>query len=955
MIYKFSIYQDQDVFNKSESRQQKKQEILLPDLTSSLQTVKDYYIEAENSLTDAQIKEVSDYLKNSLLEKVVINKKIDPKCMALITYKKGIVDNENDTIITICELLGIKAVAGKTAKTYVSSDPNLVSYLRTRVLNENIEDLYTEEPVFDSLGPRGMREPARTYNLSGLQDNELEEIGTFEGRNLSLDAMKCIQKLQQDLNLSHVTDVLLEALDARWSDHCAHTTWKALDNLLSHLIRSSRDTENRNIISSFKDNAGVWDFYDNFCLTIKGETHNGPTAISAYFGQLTKLGGVIRDILGTGLGSNPIGSFEYTATGLLHEEAPLPHRPSPLLIATETMRAIKEYGNTVGIPMMTSKMHFHTRYRGKPFALGGCIGIIPKKYAQKGNPQTGDLLLLIGGLTGNDGIHGASASSRGAVMDGAAVQIGSPLEEVKFREAILSLRDADVIRAITDLGAAGINSAAGEMGEECGVWVNTALVPLKTKALSTWRILLSESQERMILAVPHNLINQCRDILERFEVRGTVIGKFTGFKRYTVVHDEAINEQELIQCPVNELPMTGEVGFNIPYNLIKDPPLPSITVERPQSIAKPQSSLPSFTFDELTAISEKMLSDPNISCQLFADMQYDSTVQGMTYYGPYFGEKQKVRSSFYASVPLYGKEYAALFATSFNPFCFDINPLAAAENSFYNVLIKLVSAGVSIPDICLCDNFYTPHLDNTGFYWLKEMVLRLSQLSRKFEVPFISGKDSSAGSTTLTDGTHIHVPPAVYIAALGKIDSYKKLCLNGLVGTDTVIVKIGNSFNSADISALGGSALQRTLGLIITKLQSFNDEDMFRKISALHDFSHSRKILSHFPIDACGIYGSLFQLVLASGKDIEITNQELIKDPYKLFIEDVASLLIEIKENDLKHIPDVLSPKIIGRIIPEKRETSEGMLWIKDIGDKKPIINQAIKDAWHQGFRRHFV
>src|SRR3954469_20833306 len=113
----------------------------------------------------------------------------------------------------------------------------------------------------------------------------------------------------------------------------------------------------------FEDNAGVWEFYDGWAIAVKGETHSGPSAVSAYFGQLTKLGGVLRDILGTGLGADPIGVFEYTATGPISAEAPISGRPAPRQIALETIRAIKEYGNTFGVPMMASRMAFHPRYR----------------------------------------------------------------------------------------------------------------------------------------------------------------------------------------------------------------------------------------------------------------------------------------------------------------------------------------------------------------------------------------------------------------------------------------------------------------------------------------------------------------------------------------------------------------------------------------------------------------
>jgi phosphoribosylformylglycinamidine synthase len=187
--------------------------------------------------------------------------------------------------------------------------------------------------------------------------------------------------------------------------------------------------------------------------------------------------------------------------------------------------------------MMWSRMAFHPSYRAKPFALGGSIGLIPLERAAKGEPRRGDLLILIGGLTGNDGIHGASASSAGAVMDGTAVQIGSPLEEVKFRAAIIDLREAGCLRAVTDIGGAGLNSAVGEIGDPVGVWLNCALVPLKTAGLPLWRILLSESQERMVLAVIPERLAQAKEILARHHVRQALVGKFTGLGHYTVVYD----------------------------------------------------------------------------------------------------------------------------------------------------------------------------------------------------------------------------------------------------------------------------------------------------------------------------------------------------------------------------------------------------------------------------------
>ena len=246
--------------------------------------------------------------------------------------------------------------------------------------------------------------------------------------------------------------------------------------------------------------------------------------------------------------------------------------------------------------MMTSRMTFHHRYRAKPFALGGSIGLLRREHAGRRTPQPGDLLVLIGGLTGNDGIHGASASSAGSEMDHAAVQIGSPLEQVKFRQAILDLRDADCLRTLTDIGGAGLNSGVGEMGDPGGVVLNTALVPLKTSSLPTWTILLSESQERMILAVPPERIAQARQILDRHLVRNNMVGAFTADGRYTVLHDASLSEAEILELDPGAPGLDAESGFSVRYDLLdyEPPPIPNAPPARPPA---PPAEWPDFDLD----------------------------------------------------------------------------------------------------------------------------------------------------------------------------------------------------------------------------------------------------------------------------------------------------------------------------------------------------------------------
>ena len=209
------------------------------------------------------------------------------------------------------------------------------------------------------------------------------------------------------------------------------------------------------------------------------------------------------------------------------------------------MAGVRDYGNPMGIPTSNGSVHFHPDFRAKPTILVGAYGITPEKYARKGEPQIGDRVVVIGGRTGRDGIHGATFSSaemteRTATVNATAVQIGNPIEEKKMADLILEARDHGFIRTITDCGAAGFSSAIGEMGEKIGVNVDISRAPLKYEGLSPWEIWLSESQERMILAVSPDDIDTFKKLCTRHSVEATDLGYFDGSDRLQVYYGDEV-------------------------------------------------------------------------------------------------------------------------------------------------------------------------------------------------------------------------------------------------------------------------------------------------------------------------------------------------------------------------------------------------------------------------------
>jgi phosphoribosylformylglycinamidine (FGAM) synthase-like enzyme len=834
--------------------------------------------------------------------RVVVDEPLDPSCMVQVAHRRGVVDNESPSLVAAGQLLGLAVRAGKVATTYRSADPGLAGIVRRLRCNASVEELHEREPEWGTLVPAGRYAPSVRVDLRALGDAELAALGRAGGRNLSLAQMRQIRGIQTATGAGSVSDVLLEALDARWSDHCAHTTWRSLGDLLGRLVAASEATGNPNIVSMFVDNAGVWEFYGGWSLAIKAETHNGPSAVSAYFGQLTKLGGVLRDILGTGLGADPIGCFEYTATGPAAAASPVAGRPSPARIAVETIRAIKEYGNTFGVPMMSSRMDFHPGYAAKPFALGGSIGLIPTALAKRGVPQPGDLVVLIGALTGNEGMHGASASSAGATMDEAAVQIGAPLEQVKFRKAIIELRDAGCLRAVTDVGGAGLNSAVGEIGEPCGVWVNTALVPLKTTGLPMWRILLSESQERMILAVPPDRLAQARRITARHQVRTTVIGAFTGTGRYTVCHAPGIGEQVIAGPPPADV---EEVGFDVPYALLGYQP-PQRQAGPPPSPAPIRPAWPHTDPAGMVKLLEQVAADPAVASQHYADAQYDSTVQGNTVYGPGYGTVVRVPASYWAATPVDGLPAAVTFATAFAPALFQAHPVRALRQLLCGLLGRHVLAGVALADICLCDNFYTPHLAPHADAWLVAMVDELADLVRCFGTPVISGKDSSAGSTHTEQGL-LHVPPAVFLSAMGKVPDAGILLREQWTQPGNLLVQIGPATPSPV-----GTAAARALHLAGNDLDPI-DPAAYR--TYLHALSAGRhRLASGTPIGPGGLAAALLHGTLAAGIGVDVHPD--MSDVAALFAEHRCAALVEIHPRDLPRLPAALHPVPVATLHP---------------------------------------
>jgi phosphoribosylformylglycinamidine synthase len=833
---------------------------------------------------DVNVERLLPLLVNPLYQVCASGSQLDPARGPIIeiAYRPAVTDPETPSILAGARALGETGLEfARLSRRYqfTGLDEAEARKLAARFLyNKVVERVRDPQEVVTTLRPTGTPDPVHTISLLGLNDDELLELSKKCSWYAPLSQMKAIQAHEAAQGRPH-TDAEIEILVQSWSDHCYHTTWKGL-GLLKRLSEATARINHPLVVSSFKDNAGGIEFYEDWVVTIKGETHNFPSSIAPFGGIATKHGGVIRDSLGFGKGGYPIGGSTIMGTmdPRMPEDAVPPGALHPQLIVTESIRATAYYMNPMGIPMMHPIYRIHPGY-AKCFALGHSVGLIPAKFAKKDDPQPGDVALLIGGETGRDGIHGATASSTGMTgetleKEFAAVQIGHPITERRFTSAIPVLRDAGLIRSITDLGAGGISCAAGEMGAETGVRLELDNVPLKDRSLTAWEILLSESQERMLLAIPPEKLREAEAILDRYEVAHSILGRFTDTHRLEAYwRGQKVVDLEMSflweSCPIDSVPVAE--------------PKPQLT---PLSVREPQ------TAEEWADAVRRVLTHYHCAEQLAAGSRFDTTVQGRTALGPYGGKNHRMPTNLYVSAPLRGKTYGVISTVAYNPFYGEISPAAMARLLMLEAITKAVVAGADYREMALCDNFYTPRVRPEMAWYLKQMVETVADLSVELGIPFISGKDSSSG-TMESAGRRIDVPQTLVVSVLGRVPDVKKIVTKDFKRAGNKIVLVGRF----DPESLGGSVYADCYGQRGDRLFDAYDASSIRALWDALLRLHSRgAYLSGSAIAEGGVLLRLFEAAFGSdmGARVELDASIAGRKDGFLFGEFIGSVLLEV-------------------------------------------------------------
>ena len=545
-----------------------------------------YTIDA--ALSRAQLQAAGERLTNPVTEEYFLDALPAPKGFAWaieIGFLPGVTDNVGKTARqTIEDATGRKFKEGEDV--YSSLFLFVSGKMSAKEADGFAGELHNRLIERASLYPKGTKSfpiitPKVKLRASGradavdleVSDEELiaigkKGIGDRDGTRrgplaLSLHSMRVIRDYFRELGRKP-TDVELESLAQTWSEHCKHSIFAdPLDEIEEGIYRRYIKGATQKIrkekgandfcVSVFTDNSGGIAFDDQYLVTHKVETHNSPSALDPFGGAITGIVGVNRDALGFGLGAKPIANVygfcvadPEDKTELFRDppspkasEGQVKKERQPLLpsrrILEGVVRGINAGGNQSGIPTPLGFLAIDPRYRGKPLVFAGTVGLIPRKahgkklYEKAARP--GDYIVMAGGRVGLDGIHGATFSSE-SLSSGSpatAVQIGDPITQKKLSDALVrEARDLGLYSSITDDGAGGLSCSVAEMAKECGgALVDLEKVPLKYPGLSPWQIWISESQERMTLAVPNKNWAKLKKIFDRHGVEATVIGTFT--------------------------------------------------------------------------------------------------------------------------------------------------------------------------------------------------------------------------------------------------------------------------------------------------------------------------------------------------------------------------------------------------------------------------------------------
>ena len=761
--------------------------------------------------------------------------------------------------------------------------------------------------------------------LANATERQLEEINDELALGLSTDELQSVQGYFK-IEGRNPTDVELQTISQTWSEHCYHKTFKGkilmdgkeIDSLFrTYIAKATKQINPSWCFSVFEDNAGIVTFDKGYGIAAKVETHNHPSAVEPFGGAATGVGGVIRDILG--VWADPIACTDVLGFGPLdYDYAKLPAGVKhPKYVYMGVTAGISAYGNNMGIPTVNGAIYFDESYTGNVTVYCGCIGLLPlSKFTKKAKPE--HIVVLAGGKTGRDGIHGVTFASaelteKSEEVSRPAVQIADPIEEEKVKRAIIEIRDRQLASAITDLGGGGLSSAVGETAERfhCGVTVDLGKVPLKHKGLAPWEIYISESQERMLLTVPPENLDRVMQIFDKEDVQATSIGKLTAQTRLRLFFSS-----ELV----------ADMDMTFLFNPCKSMKEAKIEVSKFCEPEFPDS-------DDIAQTLMLLLSSPNIASKESVIRTYDHEVKGNTTLKPLQGEYAGPNDAAVLK-PLDGSWKGLVVSCGMNPNYGKIDAYWMAASAIDEAIRNNVAVGGR--RIALLDNFTWGN---------PEKPERLGSLVRAceacydfataFRTPFISGKDSLYNESPMGP-----VTPTLLITALGIVPNIQSVTSMDLKASGDLLYLAGETFDE-----LGGSEyykLKGCLGANVPKVNGNKARGTFKAVTRGIDLG---LVKSCHDLSEGGLAVAAAEMAFAGGLGLEldlekVPARKLQRDDAVLFSESNSRFLLEVSQQDVSEFEALWKGKTCAQI---GTVTREGRLLVNGL-HKKNVVYASLSD-----------
>jgi phosphoribosylformylglycinamidine synthase II len=570
------------------------------------------------------------------------------------------------------------------------------------------------------------------------------------------------------------SQVELGMFGSLWSEHCGYKHSKAL-------LRQLPSKSKRVLVKPGEENAGVIDIGDGLVVIMKIESHNHPSAIEPYQGAATGVGGIVRDIFT--MGARPIALMNSLRFG------PLTDSHNRYLFGG-VVGGIAGYGNCLGIPDIGGEIFFADCYSANPLVNALCLGIAEAKHLVRARAYgEGNLLMLVGADTGRDGLHGASGLASRTFEDErelrSTVQVGNPFLEKLLIEACLELAETDWIAGMQDLGAAGLTSSAVESASRggCGIEIDVLKIPRREKGMTPYEVMLSESQERMLVVVRKGYEDKVKALFDRWELRSDIIGRVTGDGLARITEG-------------------GKIVAEVPVNVLSSSPVYRKQVKKPEWLNKLQSfdinSIPDLPRRKVKTALLRLLASPNIASKRCVYRQYDHQVGNNTVVFP---------GSDAAVLRIKGTKKAISLTTDGNGrYCY-VNPYLGGVIAVAEAARNLACSGAQPLAVTDCLNFGNPEKDDV-YYQLKECIAGMARACRELKVPVISGNVSLYNETR---GEAIYPTPVV--GMVGLIEDVAKHCASGFKNEGDLVFLLGEG-KTVDSSIGSSEYLELMHGMV---------------------------------------------------------------------------------------------------------------------------------------------